>query len=312
MQALVKRIGVGGMIAIAAVLLAAAFIGNRLMSGDAPSAEVEAGESADPLAELEQRSLDEPENIAVWQELGFTYFDAGRFDESARAFEKAVAISPDNAVLWSSLGEALVMASRIEPIPAEALAAFEKAIALDSEDPRARFFLAVKEDLDGDHDGAIASLLALLEDTPSDAPWASDLRRTIEQIAAINDIALGERLAASQAEQARSSGNLGAVGDITAGEAVAAQAIPGPTAEQMAAAGAMRPSEQDEMVAGMVASLAARLETEPNDVNGWIMLMRSYVTLGQSDDAKAALDKAIAANPSEADTLREAAGVLGL
>lgn len=310
MQALVKRIGVGGIIAIVAVLLAAALIGYRLMGGEQSSPEVVAGDSVDPLAQLEQRSQDEPENISVWQELGFAYFDAGRFDEAARAYKKAIAISDDSAVLWSSLGEALVMASRVDPLPQEALDAFDKAIALDSEDPRGRFFLAVKKDLDGDHDGAIASLLELLKDTPSDAPWETDLRRTIEQIATINDIVLDDRIAASQAEQP--TGNAPAGLGISAGEAVAAQAIPGPTQEQMAAAGAMRPSEQDEMVAGMVASLAARLETETGDVNGWIMLMRSYVTLGQADDAKDALGKAIAANPSDADTLGEAAAVLGI
>tara|TARA_R110002096_G_scaffold161007_4_gene327398 strand:- start:2288 stop:3280 length:993 start_codon:yes stop_codon:yes gene_type:complete len=43
----------------------------------------------------------------------------------------------------------------------------------------------------------------------------------------------------------------------------------------------------------MVASLAARLEENPDDLNGWIMLGRSYQTLQQFDTAIAAYEKAV-------------------
>lgn len=71
MQALVKRIGGGGIAAILAVVLALSLIGYRFWQGGAEDSEVETALSADPLAELEQRSVDEPENVLVWQELGF-------------------------------------------------------------------------------------------------------------------------------------------------------------------------------------------------------------------------------------------------
>jgi cytochrome c-type biogenesis protein CcmH len=40
---------------------------------------------------------------------------------------------------------------------------------------------------------------------------------------------------------------------------------------------------------GMVASLAARLKTTPDDPEGWAQLVRSYMVLGRADDARAAL-----------------------
>ncbi len=46
-------------------------------------------------------------------------------------------------------------------------------------------------------------------------------------------------------------------------------------------------------VTQMVSSLAARLEDNPDDINGWIMLGRSYQTLEQFDDAVDAFEKAI-------------------
>jgi cytochrome c-type biogenesis protein CcmH len=57
--------------------------------------------------------------------------------------------------------------------------------------------------------------------------------------------------------------------------------IPGPSQEQIAAASSMHPAEQQQMAEGMVARLAGRLEREPGDVEGWIMLIRSYQTLGR-------------------------------
>ncbi len=89
-------------------------------------------------------------------------------------------------------------------------------------------------------------------------------------------------------------------------------AIPGPTREQLAAASALRPAEQQDMAEGMVERLAARLEREPNDVDGWIMLMRSYRTLGRDGEARAALVRAVAANPGERDRLEAAAETLGV
>ena len=66
------------------------------------------------------------------------------------------------------------------------------------------------------------------------------------------------------------------------------------------------------MAEAMVARLEARLKSGPANVDGWIMLMRSRMTLGQPDKAAAALRDAVAANPGQADLLRQQANVLGI
>ncbi len=54
----------------------------------------------------------------------------------------------------------------------------------------------------------------------------------------------------------------------------------------------------------MVASLAARLEQQPDDLEGWKMLGRSYLNLGRFDEASAAFERAIALeDAANADTL---------
>ena len=299
MKGLPAKIGGGGIAAIVAVMLAAGTIGYRLLgdSGDEPAAQT----AADPLTELEARAEAEPGNAGAWQELGFALFERGRFADSAEAYERATRADPDSAVLWSSLGEARVMASERDPMPAPALAAFRKAAALDPKDPRARYFLAVEQDLAGDHQGAIAAWLALLAETPPDAPWEADLRRTIEQVGTINAIEVDQRIA-SALELRPDAPAL----------APAMAAIPGPTAEQLAAASSLRPAEQQAMAEDMVARLAARLAREPGDVEGWVMLMRSYRTMGRDADARGALRNAVAANPGRQGELEKAAEELGV
>ena len=45
-------------------------------------------------------------------------------------------------------------------------------------------------------------------------------------------------------------------------------------------------------VRGMVAGLAARLKSNPDDPQGWVQLVRAYAVLGQAGDRDAALKAA--------------------
>lgn len=290
--------GKGAWVAIAAVVLAVGTIGWRLASDRRASDPLPAG-AADPLAALETRAKANPRDAAGWQRLGFAYFDAGRFADAANAYAKATEAAPGNALMWSSLGEALVMASADSPMPPRALAAFRKAAELDPKDSRARYFLAVNRDLGGDHKGAIEDWLALLADTPPGAPWEADLKRTIEQVGKINNIEVASRLAAVAARQPKPAHP-------------AFDAIPGPSREQLAAAGSIPPGEQRAMAEGMVASLEGKLRSNPQNVDGWIMLMRSRKTLGQDAAAAKALSDGVAANPARKAELEQAASQLGI
>lgn len=61
-----------------------------------------------------------------------------------------------------------------------------------------------------------------------------------------------------------------------------------------------------------VAKLAARLEQNPGDAQGWTMLGRSYVTLGKYPEASNAYSKAAALKPDDADLLGDYAFALGM
>ena len=58
------------------------------------------------------------------------------------------------------------------------------------------------------------------------------------------------------------------------------------------AAAEMSDDDRDAMVRGMVDGLAARLQEEPDDLQGWLMLIRSYAVLQEAEAAEDAVRQA--------------------
>ncbi|MFZ4745678.1 MAG: tetratricopeptide repeat protein [Sphingomonas sp.] len=249
------------------------------------------------ISSLEAKLKADPNDAEGWRMLGWSFFQTQRYAEAAMAYKRATALKPDNADYWSSLGEALVTAGP-GTVPAEAKAAFDRAVALDPRDPRARYFIGVSKDMAGDHKGAINDWFALLQDTPAGAPWEADVRRTIQAVGERDKIEVATRLAALK--------------PAAPAPGTAAAAIPGPNPDQMRAATQLPAGQQEAMIAGMVEGLAAKLKANPKNVEGWIMLMRSYTTLGRGSDAGVAYRAAIAANPGAKAELEDAAKTLGV
>lgn len=89
----------------------------------------------------------------------------------------------------------------------------------------------------------------------------------------------------------------------------------GPTAEEIEAAQDMSTGDQQAMIQGMVDGLADRLQDEPMDFQGWLMLVRSRVVLEDMVQAQADLDTALqlfADAPVPQQRLAELAQELGL
>jgi cytochrome c-type biogenesis protein CcmH len=81
-----------------------------------------------------------------------------------------------------------------------------------------------------------------------------------------------------------------------------------------APASAGQPSGQmtQQAIEANVAKLAARMEQNPGDVQGWIMLGRSYLNLEKYSEASQAFAKASALKPDDADRLGDYAFALGM
>jgi cytochrome c-type biogenesis protein CcmH len=81
------------------------------------------------------------------------------------------------------------------------------------------------------------------------------------------------------------------------------QVAPGERGEVAAAS----PTEQQAQVQAMVAKLEERLKTQPDDVEGWQMMARSYGVMGRHADAVKAYQRLVALKPQDAQALADLA-----
>jgi len=301
-------LGLAGILAISAIGYAALGPGR---GGDAPAGNAASGNAmaADPngsldtmIAQLRERLRQDPDNDQGWFLLGLSFRNAGDFRQAEQAFRRASELRPNNADYVAYLGETLLLqGGEGHTPPPEAERLFHRALQIDANNAQARYYLATLKDMRGDHRGAIDDLIALLRGAPADAPWAAQVREAVQAIAAQNHIDVANRLPPPP--------------PATHPDSTATAAIPGPTPEQMRAANAIPPSQQDQMVRAMVDGLAARLRQNPHDADGWIRLMRSRMVLHDENAARQALQSGLAAFSGDAATqarLREAAGQLGI
>jgi len=215
------------------------------------------------VARVEAHLAANPDDGRGWELIGPVYARLGRYGDAAVAFANTVRLLGPTAEREADLGEAIMRANG-DVVTPEARAAFERALAIDQAAVRPRFYLAVALDQEGRTDEAIAAWRELLRDAPENAPWGVVARQALARLE-------------------------GAPPSAAPGPAVAAR---GPSAEDVQAAETMAPEDRMTMIRGMVDSLAARLESNPDDAEGWARLIRSYMVLGQAEDAGAALAKA--------------------
>ncbi len=78
---------------------------------------------------------------------------------------------------------------------------------------------------------------------------------------------------------------------------------PGPSTAQVDAASGMSAEDRQQMIEGMVAGLAARLEETPDDLAGWQRLIRAYGVLGKTTEQSTALAEARKTFAGNADAL---------
>ncbi len=234
-----------------------------------PFAEIEQPAGRSTAAHDVQASIDrllarleaDPASLEGWLLLGRSYVVMQRYRDAVDALRSAAALSGGAPEIVAMLGEAMVWANDGVVVP-DAVRAFREVLEVRPADPSARFHLALAQAQAGEVRQAYEMWLALAAETPADAPWRADLVTMIRQAAD----QLGVAVASIPKAPARG--------------------VPaGPTAEEVAEAAEMTPQDRMEMIRGMVEGLAARLERDPNDPEGWRRLARSYRVLGEEEKA---------------------------
>ena len=270
------------------------------MSGGGPNQ----GQSVEALvARVESYLEKNPDDGRGWEVIAPVYMRTGNYDGAAKARANALRLLGSSGEREADHGEALVAAAD-GVVTAEAKAAFDRAIKLDTENVSARFYLGLAAEQEGRMDDAVARWQALLAGAPPDATWTDFVRRAIAR-------AKGDPNASGPTAQrppdhppppARSTSDVAKALGMTP-EAPATSAAP--TAPAAPAGNAAAAPPEDDMIRNMVTRLADRLKQDGSDVEGWIRLMRSYLVLGDTDKARAAAADARRALGGDAEKLRQ-------
>jgi cytochrome c-type biogenesis protein CcmH len=263
---LTLRAGIAAVIPVLALALYAGLGAPGLPGRPSAATQVQDARKAKPgepdidqlVAKVEERLRQNPEDARGWDVIAPVYLRAQRYEEARAAFARAIAALGETPKRLGGFAESAIRA-KDGIVTDEARAAFEKVLKIEPNQVEARFWLALAREQRGELKQAAEEYRGLLAVAPPDAPWRG---------------AVAERLAAVAA----------ASGEVAPSK--------GPTAGDVAAAAEMAPEARQQMIAGMVGNLHARLKADGRDAAGWQRLLRAYAILGDLPQANAALGEA--------------------
>ncbi|UGV26121.1 c-type cytochrome biogenesis protein CcmI [Rhodopseudomonas boonkerdii] len=220
------------------------------------------------IAQVEAHLEKNPTDARGWTVLAPVLARIGRHDDAVRAYRNIITFGGDSAAHRADLGEAMTMAAN-GVITADAKAEFDRAVAQDANEVKARFFLGLAAEQDGRGADAATIWRGMLDQAPADAPWRPAVSAALARVG---------------------------------GKGPELPALP---RETVAAAQDMNADDRSAMIQGMVDRLATRLKQDGSDVDGWLRLVRAYLVLGEHAKAKSALADARQAVGSDAERLRK-------
>src|SRR5689334_15882164 len=188
------------------------------------------------VSQVEAHLSRNPDDARGYEVLAPVYLRLGRFAEAVNARRKLMSLQGETAERQADLGEALAAAANGSITP-EAKSAFDRALVLDPNELKAKFFIGMAAEQNGDRAQAATIWRGMLEKAPADAAWLPMVREALT------------RVGGSPPPPAASA--------------------PGPSAADVAAAGNMSEPDRNDMIRGMVARLADRLKQNGNDLEGW-------------------------------------------
>ena len=190
----------------------------------------------------------------------------GNMQAAYAAQRKVIEIKGDQVTAGDHvlLANLLITAAQ-EYVSPEAEASLNAALRLDPYNNLARYYWGLMMWQGGRPDAAYRVWDRVLRQSPPDAPWVPSIRATISELAwyAGIDYKMPD-----------------AMPDHTG------MGIPGPTAEDMEAAGGLSAEDRQAMIEGMVAQLSDRLATEGGTPQEWARLIGAYGVLGNTERAR--------------------------
>jgi cytochrome c-type biogenesis protein CcmH len=223
---------------------------------------------AEMIARLEADLAKSPDDLEKWRTLAWAKSRMQRYADSAAAYEKAFALAPDDTEIKTLLAEALTQAGG-KQIPERAHKLFTEALATNAGNTMAAYYLGLADEQAGNFEAALARWRTLAK--------ADGLQQTNRDVIRKHLIAMGAKTGQ----------------DVTASlqdlDRTTTQAEP----------------EDSARIDGMIAGLAQKLVDNPDNLEGWKMLIRSLQVRQGETAAREAMAQASKVFKDRADATAE-------
>ena len=226
------------------------------------------------LKAAEARLKSNPKDAQGWIVVAPVYVRLGRFDDAINAYKQALELLGRRPGLTVAQGEAMVMKSQGR-VSLQALALFNETLQLDPQNASARFYLGLSAFQANDLQKASGIWQAMVDEAKGDEAWLPVLKGRLAEIKNQNSLARSPQLDEETIEEVESL-------DV---------------------------SDQVALINSMIASLASRLEEEPDDKQGWERLIRSYIVLKDGRNALDAIARAKSHFANDTEFLQKLTGI---
>jgi cytochrome c-type biogenesis protein CcmH len=216
--------------------------------------------AAKSLTQIEANLRANPNDGQGWESIAPIYARIGRLSDAKTAYSNAIRILGSSAHRESGLGEVLVMMNDGR-VTEPAKTAFEAAQKLQPDDPKSSFYLAIELSQSGHPGEAIKAFRTMEKRAPADAPWLHVVRERI------NELERNDRTA--EISQVTMSANRPRTAQPDEHHTPTVDAVE------------------------LVSRLDARLRKNPQNIEGWKQLVRSYVVLKEQAKAQDALTRGL-------------------
>lgn len=202
---------------------------------------------------IEDHLREKPADMKGWQVLARTSQAVGQYDQAAGAFETLIRNEPENPRWRAEYLEVFLVMGSGRMSPAAKLA-LDDFLEVLPDHPAAQYYLGLYQFQQDDKESAKAIWTALADRSEVDAPWMPQVTARLQE--------LGVK-------------------------------PPQISEEQIEAVNAMSVEDRAAFVDSMIERLRSKLEENPDDPNGWLMLARSEAAQGRIKEAIITLEQAL-------------------
>ncbi|MCK0069992.1 c-type cytochrome biogenesis protein CcmI [Kordiimonas laminariae] len=196
-----------------------------------------------------------PDDIEGWSVMAKTARSVGDYSRTINAYKNIVRLQPEDSRYQVDMLESYIAMAQGKITPAAKMV-LQDLLRAEPNHPAAHYYLGLTRLQAGDEEGAKTVWLALAESSAADAPWMPTVNKHLQD--------MGVR-------------------------------PPKLSQDQIDNVNAMTAEDRQEFIRSMMARLEAKLEENPTDSQGWMMLARSQVSQGDKKSAISTLNRALEA-----------------